>query len=59
MGQFSLEKPALPGSALSGNQQGWEWDRGRLSKLLHILTLNLARRQWERRLERVRHGNKA
>jgi hypothetical protein len=22
MGQFSVEKPALPGSVLSGNQQG-------------------------------------
>ena len=23
MGQFSAEKPVLPGSALSGNQQNW------------------------------------
>ena len=24
MGQFSVEKPVTPGSALSGNQQAWE-----------------------------------
>ncbi|HTY70383.1 MAG TPA: hypothetical protein VMH36_27265, partial [Alphaproteobacteria bacterium] len=31
MGQFSVEKPVLPGSALSGNQQGAEYrdDPGR------------------------------
>ena len=23
MGQFSVEKPVAPGSALSGNQQAW------------------------------------
>ena len=25
MGQFLVEKPALPGSALSGNQQAQAW----------------------------------
>ena len=44
MGQFSVEKPVAPGSALSGNQQikvSWSVDQGLpvIEKLIHLTVL--------------------